>query len=126
VSTRTAFTLPTDPNGFYQVTADPGRWRLDVVPPADSPLPRKIVQVDLDGADLGVSALPAVQISQPLAVVGTVKGVAPGVADAPVADAMVNFFSLDTTARSVFLGSARTDAKGQYQAVLPDVAQPGP
>jgi carboxypeptidase family protein len=125
VTTRTAFTLPTDSNGIYHVIADAGRWRFEIVPPADSSLPRKIVQVDLDGADPGDSALPAVQISPPLKVVGTVKGSAPNVADSLVADAMLSFYSLDTNGRSVFLGSARTDPQGRYEAVLPDVKQPG-
>jgi hypothetical protein len=62
-----------------------------------------------------------VQISPPLQVVGTVKG-SPAVV---VADALINFFSLDSSGMSVFLASARTDAQGRYTAVLPDVAQPG-
>jgi len=125
ISGRTAFTVPTDKNGIYHLTADGGRWRFEVVPPADSTLPRKIFQVDLDPSDPGESALPAVQISPALVVVGTVSGSSAGVPPAVVADALINFFSLDSNGLSVFLASARTDAQGRYTAILPDVAQPG-
>jgi hypothetical protein len=42
-----------------------------------------------------------------------------------IPDAIVSFFSLDSTGSSVLLGTARTDAQGRYAAILPDVAQPG-
>jgi hypothetical protein len=58
-------------------------------------------------------------------VAGTVHGAPPGQADQPVANATVSFFALDANGNGVLLGSAPTDAKGQYQAILPDVAQPG-
>jgi len=125
VTARTADTVLTDLAGGYSVTADAGRWRFEVIPPASSPLPRKIVQVDLDGSVLGPSSLPAIQISSPLQVVGTVKGGASGAIALPIQDVIVSFFSLDSTGSSVFLGSARTDAQGRYTAILPDVAQPG-
>jgi hypothetical protein len=126
VTTRTAYTVPTDSNGIYHVVADAGRWRFEVVPPAGAVLPRKIVQVDLDATLTADVALPAVEISPPLEVVGTVKGTgAPGSLETPIADAMLNFFSLDSTGRSVFLGGARTDPQGRYTAILPDVKQPG-
>jgi len=123
VATRTADTVSTDPGGGYQIIADAGRWRFEVTPPASSTLPRKIVQVNLDGT-IPNDTLPAIQISSPLEVVGTVKGAAPGVPATAVPDAIVSFFSLDSTGSSVFLGSARTDAQGRYTAILPD-AQPG-
>jgi hypothetical protein len=125
ITGRTASTVPTDANGVYRVIADGGRWRLEVVPPVDSPLPRKIFQVELDGTDPAESELPAVQISRPLEVVGTVRGSPAGAPAVLVADALLNFFSLDSSGTSVFLASARTDAQGRYKAVLPDVAQPG-
>jgi len=124
VTARTAQTAATDKNGGYSFTADAGRWRLEVIPPAGSPLPRKIVQVDLD-ASVSDATLPAIQISSPLQVVGTVRGAAPGVLDVVVQDAIVSFFSLDSSGNSVLLGTARTDAQGRYAAILPDVAQPG-
>jgi hypothetical protein len=125
ITGRRASTVATDANGVYRVSADGGRWRFEVVPPVDSPLPRKIFQVDLDGADPAESELPAVQISRPLEAVGTVRGSSAGAQPVLVADALINFFSLDSTGTSVFLASARTDAQGRYKAVLPDVAQPG-
>ena len=124
VTTRSAYTVPTDSNGLYHLIADAGRWRLEVVPPATSPLPRKIVQVDLDGSQPAEAALPAVQISAPLEAVGTVRGSSPP-PDLPVADAVVSFYALDSNGGSVFLGSSRTDAQGRYTAIVPDVAQPG-
>ena len=66
-------------------------------------------------------------ISNALHVGGTVRGrLSPGGADALVANAMVNFFSVDLNGHSVFLGGSRTDTQGHYDAYLPDVAQPGP
>jgi hypothetical protein len=123
VTTRAAPPTATDPNGVFSLVADPGRWRITVVPPAGANLPRNIVQVDLDAADPGPSPLPAIRLWPPVEVVGTVKGgPAP---DAVIAGAMVSFFSLDVSGQhSFFLGSALTDAKGRYAAILPDVAQP--
>lgn len=123
VTTRTAFTTPTDSNGIYHLVADGGRWRFEIVPPPDAALPRNIVQFDLDAADPGESALPAIRISSPLEAVGTVKGSMPGAADAVVSGAQVSFFALDASGHSIFLGSGLTDAQGRYQAILPDVAQ---
>ena len=124
VTTRNGFTLATDANGIYHLVADAGVWRLEVVPPADSPLPRKIVQVVLEGTDLGETALPTIQISPALHAVGSVCG---GVCrlDTVVAGATVSFYSVDSNGRSVLLGSALTDRNGHYEAVLPDVADPG-
>jgi hypothetical protein len=128
VTNRTV-SISTDANGNYRIVADAGRWRFELVPPSDARLPRKIVQVDLDGSDPGESALPTVQISTPLKVWGTVKGTAPGVADSPIAGALVSFFALDASGHSVFLGSAITQTQsssvGQYEVTLPDVAEPG-
>jgi hypothetical protein len=125
IAGRTAVTVPTDANGVYRLAADGGRWRLEVVPPTDSTLPRKIFQVDLDPNDPGESALSTVQISPALVVVGTVRGSSGSGPTVQVADALINFFSLDSNQTSVFLASARTDAQGRYTAILPDVAQPG-
>ena len=127
VPTRTAFTTPTDGSGIFHLVADAGSWRFEIVPPAGTPLPRAIVGVLLDGADLGESQMGPLQISDALHVGGTVRGrLSPGGADALVANAMVNFFSVDLNGHSVFLGGSRTDAQGHYDAYLPDVAQPGP
>jgi len=124
VTTRALPPTATDLKGVFSLAGDPGRWRITVVPPAGANLPRKIVQVDLDAANPGPSPLPAIRLSPPLEVVGTVKwGPAP---DAVIPGAMVSFFSLDASGQhSFFLGSALTDAKGRYAAILPDVAQPG-
>jgi hypothetical protein len=124
VTTRAAPPTATDPNGIFSLVGDPGRWRITVVPPAGSNLPRNIVQVDLS-AEPGPSALPAIRISPPLQVVGTVTGSAPPAQAVVIGGVMVSFFSLDVSGHSLFLGSALTDAKGRYAAILPDVAQPG-
>ncbi len=127
VPTRTAFTTPTDGSGIFHLVADAGSWRFEIVPPAGTPLPRAIMGVVLDGADLGESQMEPLLISNALHVGGTVRGrLSPGGADALVANAMVNFFSVDLNGHSVFLGSSRTDTQGHYDAYLPDVAQPGP
>jgi hypothetical protein len=127
VPTRTAYTTPTDGFGTFHLVADAGNWRFEIVPPAGTPLPRAILGVFLDGADLGESQMPSLQISKALHVGGTVTGrLSPGGADTLVANAMVSFFSVDLNGHSVFLGSSPTDALGHYDAYLPDVAQPGP
>jgi carboxypeptidase family protein len=123
VTTRSAFTLATDATGIYHLVADAGVWRLEVVPPAGSSLPRKIVQVVLDAADAGETALPTIQISPALHAVGSVCGGACRT-DTAVAGATVSFYSLDSNGRSVLLGSAVTDRSGRYEAILPDVADP--
>jgi hypothetical protein len=125
LTTRSAPTVSTDSLGVFNLTLDAGRWRFEVAPPSNSPWPRKIVQIDVDGSDVGPSALPDIVLSTPLTVGGVVKGSAPGGAQPKVADALVSFYALDASGHSVFLGSGLTDTNGQYSAVLPDVAQPG-
>ena len=126
LTTRPAFTTPTDSTGLYHLVADPGLYRIEIVPPAESGLPRKIVQFDL-GTDPAESPLAGIQMSPPLMAGGSVCGNSFTPCATPVAGATVSFFSLDASgAHSIFLGSALTDAKGHYSAVLPDVAQPGP
>src|SRR5207237_129259 len=49
LTTRAAFSIPTTADGIWHITADPGRYRVEIVPTADSGLPRKIVQLDLPG-----------------------------------------------------------------------------
>jgi hypothetical protein len=126
LTTRTAFTTPTDAAGLWHVIADPGRYRVEIVPPPDTGLPRKIVQIDLNSTDPREVPLPPIVISPPLEIVGTVHGAPPLGVDGPVAGATVSFFSLDASGtQSLFLGSALTDAQGRYRAIVPDVAQPG-
>jgi len=124
VTTRSATSTPTDANGFYHLVADPGRWRFEVVPPADVTLPHAVAQFDLDGGDPGETQLPAIRISSPVQLVGTVKGVKPGSADAAVAGAQVTFFTVDLSGASFQLGTALTDEQGHYQVIVPDVSQP--
>lgn len=135
LTARLADTIATNAAGIWYLTADPGRYRLEVVPPADTGLPRKVVQFELgkaSGNDL--VQLPEIALSPPLTAGGTVCGPSnPPVANAtvcgsqnpPVANATVSFYALDANGHSVLLGSAPTDAQGRYKAVLPDVAQPG-
>jgi hypothetical protein len=122
VPTRT-ITTSTDLNGNFRFAADPGSWRLDIVPPADTRLPRTIVSVTLSPGDPQDSALDPIRIAQPLPVGGVVSGrISPGAANTLVSNAMVSFFALDASGRSVFLGGGRTDPAGHYDVVLPDVA----
>jgi hypothetical protein len=114
---RPAASTATDASGSFTIVGDAGRYRLEVVPPASAELPRKIVSVDL-----GVGAqFPAVQLSSPLTVVGTVTNAA----GTPVGGATVDFFAFDSSGtRSVLIGSGLANASGQYRAVLPDVPAP--
>lgn len=106
-------------SGLFELAGDPGSYRLELAPPPESGLPRKIVTLELPEAG---GLLPEVRLSPPLQAVGTITGSRPGAASEPVAGATVEFFALDASGtKAVSLGSAVTDAKGRYQAVLPDV-----
>jgi hypothetical protein len=123
VTTRSASISLTDATGIYHLVADGGRWRFEVAPPADAVLPHTVAQFDLDPADPGESSLPAIRISPPLQLVGTVRGVKPGVPDMPISGAQVTFFGLDVSGLSFQLGSALADEQGRYEVVVPDVAR---
>jgi len=121
VSSRVAATTPTDANGNFSITADPGQYRLDVAPPASSGLPGKEVVIDLEA---GSATLSDIVLAQPLQVVGTVVGSSLS-GNTPLAGATVEFFALDSTStRSISLGTGITDSSGRYRAVLPDVSDP--
>src|SRR5205085_12434350 len=96
------------------IFADPGRYRFEVLPPPESQLPRKIIELDLEAQGPAETVLPTIQISPALLVVGTVCGNPSGAtcptSAAAVAGAGVSFFSVDASgAHGVFLGSALTD-----------------
>ena len=124
ISGRAAFTTATDSAGVFHIIGDAGHYRVEIVPPHSAGLPRKTVQIELAEGGGPEYPLGAIQISPPLTVYGTVLG--PGGAGAPVANATVDFFAIDASGKAtVFLGTGLTDASGHYQAVLPDVPQPG-
>jgi hypothetical protein len=127
LTSRVATTTSTDSAGIWHISADPGRYRVEIVPTADSGLPRKVVQMDLPVPAFDSIEIPMPQIvmSPPLVVAGTVHGAPPGQADQPVANATVSFFAQDANGHGILLGTAPTDAKGQYQVILPDETQPG-
>ena len=122
ITTRSAFTTPTGTDGVWKMTADPGTYRIEVVPTADSGLPRKIVQIPLPATGNAgqLYQMTTIPLSPPLLVGGTVTG-----NSQPVVNATVSFFALDAAGHGVLLGTAPTDANGHYTVVLPDVAQPG-
>jgi hypothetical protein len=116
----------TDAAGLYHLIGDSGAYRVEVVPPVETGLPRKLVQLDLSLAGGVETVLPIIQISPPLEVVGTVHGAALGARDAPVPGTTVDFFAPDASGLlTIFLGTGLTDAQGRYKAILPDVAHPG-
>jgi hypothetical protein len=122
VTSRVAEAQPTDAQGKFQIVADAGSYRLVITPPPSSGLPNKTVVVTVAQ---GSVALPTLQLSQPLEVVGTVSGNSTGSALVPLAGATVEFFALDSTGvHSLSLGSGITDSSGHYKALLPDVEQP--
>lgn len=126
ISGRAAFTTATDSGGLFHVIGDAGRYRVELVPPHATGLPRKTVQIELGQGGGGETGLPAMQLSPPLTVVGLVHGQTPAGTDGPVAGATVDFFALDASGKAtVFIGTGLTDKSGNYSAVLPDVPQPG-
>jgi hypothetical protein len=119
VTGRSASTTPTDGSGTFTIVGDPGQYRLEIVPPAATGLPRTIVAVELPATS--PATLPTVQLPAPLAVVGTVTYGA----GQPVIGATVDFFALDASgSRTNLIGSGLTDSQGRYRAVLPDVPSP--
>jgi len=121
VGARTARATSTDAAGSFTIVGDRGRYRLEVLPPSATGLPRKIVSLELGGAGQATQ-FPTLQLSAPLTVVGTVSRAA---SQAAVVGATVDFFALDASGtRSVLIGSALSDSLGRYRAVLPDVPTP--
>jgi hypothetical protein len=122
VSSRSAQATPTDTNGRYTITGDPGQYRVEFVPPLSPPttLPRKLVTFTLL-AQPTQQTLPSVHLGSPLEVVGTVRAGANG---APIGLATVDFFALDSTSHAVVIGTGVTDTTGVYKIVLPDVLNP--
>jgi hypothetical protein len=121
VGARTARATSTDADGSFAIVGDRGRYRLEVLPPSATGLPRKIVSLDLGGA-AQATRFPILQLSAPLTVVGTVSRAA---SQAAVVGATVDFFALDSSGtRSILIGSGLSDAQGRYRAVLPDVPTP--
>ena len=121
VSGRVAQVLPTDSTGHYQLIGDAGgQYRLDITPPRDLGLPRRAVVIDVGTAD--GPTLPDVGLPSAVEAVGTVTARSTAT---PVAGATVEFFALDAGGRhAISLGSAITDEKGRYKAVLPDAEDP--
>jgi hypothetical protein len=121
VGARTARATSTDAGGSFTIVGDRGRYRLEVLPPAATGLPRKIVSLELGGAGQP-TRFPTLQLSAPLTVVGTVSRAASQTA---VVGATVDFFALDSSGtRSILIASGLSDAQGRYRAVLPDVPTP--
>ena len=110
--------------GVYQLTGDPGVYRVEFVPPSSSGLPRRQVALTLlDSSSSAAQVLPTVTLAPPLEAVGTVHG--PGDARPPVAGATVDFFAVDASGEhALLIGSGVTDDQGHYRALLPDVGEP--
>jgi hypothetical protein len=123
ISSRTAVVTPTDSNGRYVITGDPGQYRVEFVPPLSPPttLPRKLVTFTLL-AQPAQQILPSVHLASPLEMVGTVRAGANGL---PVGLATIDFFALDSASRAVVIGTGVSDkTTGVYKIVLPDVLNP--
>lgn len=121
VTSRTATSTQTDVYGLYRLTGDRGLYRLEILPPPSTGLPRKIVQVELTGTGQSVG-LPDIALAQPVEVVGRVHGAPSGGVDTFISGATVDFFALDAKGTSsILLGTSVTDVNGQFKAVLPDV-----
>jgi Cys-rich repeat protein len=124
VSGRAATTTQTDAYGAFTLVGDPGTYRLEIAPPAESNDARQIAFIDLN--PLGpltdtAQPLPPLGLPPPLVVVGTVTGPAA----ASVAGATVAVYAVSSSGDSaVFLGGAVTSSDGRYRLVLPDVSEP--
>jgi hypothetical protein len=117
---RMAEAAPTDMSGSYTILGDPGEYRVHILPPASSGLPRRQVSLTLSAAPK--QTLPPVTLYFPLEAVGTVRGPPPFFT--PVPGATVDFFALDVSAQAVPIGSGVSDSQGRYRAVLPDAEDP--
>lgn len=127
ITTRAAATTPTDTRGVFHLVADPGVYRVEIIPPASTGLPRRIVSIELPEDTSGAETpIDPILLSPPLAVVGTILGqLSPGAATTKIAGAAIAFYALDAASHSVFLGGGTSDANGQFRVVLPDVQNPG-
>ena len=121
VSGRVAQVLPTDATGHYHLIGDAGgQYRLDITPPHDLGLPQRTVAIDVGAA--GGPELPDVFLPNAVEAVGTITAIS---TTTPVVGATIEFFALDATGKhAISLGSAITDDKGRYKAVLPDAPDP--
>jgi Carboxypeptidase regulatory-like domain len=122
VASRGTQSTTTDAAGAFSFFLDRGRHRVEIVPGAESGLPRTILVVDVPASPAPV-ALPPLRIAPPHELVGTVR--APGNPARSLPGATIDFYALDSTGkRSVLIGNAIADSAGAYTAVLPDVPQP--
>jgi hypothetical protein len=123
VTGRMASTTTTDTSGSFTIIGDPGQYRLEIVPPVATGLPRTIVAVELPGTGQAAT-LPPLQLSTALDAVGTVTKTTTN-GNQPLVGATVDFFALDASGtRTIFIGSGLTDSQGHYRAILPDVPSP--
>lgn len=121
--TRSATTTSTERDGSAIITGDPGTYRVEVVPPADSGFPVRITNFVLDPAEDNTD-IAILQIQPAIVVTGEAR-TASGRGTTGVAGATVNFFTKDPqTGASVLLCSAATAPGGQYTCILPDGANP--
>jgi hypothetical protein len=124
VTGRAGIATPTDASGTFRLIADPGRYRVEIVPPLDAGLPRTFATFELKGSGTTNSpeALAPVYVAPPLHLFGTVSRRSGAT---PITGAAVQFFALDSTrTRAVLIGGALTDANGAYHAVVADLPNP--
>jgi Carboxypeptidase regulatory-like domain len=120
VTGRTGTASATKADGSFELTGDPGLYRLSVLPPPETGLPLTYAVVALSGTG-DVVTLPPITIAPPVEVVGTVFGEG----KSPIEAATVEFYAIDSThQRAVLIGSALSDSTGRYRVVLPDVPNP--
>jgi hypothetical protein len=124
VTGRAGIATPTDASGTFRLIADPGRYRVEIVPPLDAALPRTFVTVEIKGSGTTSSpeAIGPLYVAPPLHLFGTISRRSGAT---PIAGAAVQFFALDSTrARAVLIGGGLTDANGAYHAVVADLPNP--
>ena len=120
LASRAAVAATTDAAGVFKLTIEPGTYRIEVVPTADSGQPRQISYAEIPASD--AVELDAIQLSPPLVLAGSVRGRS----GSTVAGATVDVYSVNTAGdAAVHLGSAITDPAGRFRVVVPDVPAPG-
>jgi hypothetical protein len=110
-------TTTTDDTGTFALALDSGLYRLDLDPPAGSPLPRLTQTNVVVPSTPGMTTWHAVTLPAGAVVEGTVRG-PDGM---PVPLAAVRFFepAASVTAEPALRAQTRADMQGHYRAVIP-------
>ncbi len=129
-STTTNRALSTEPaealtsqDGTFELSLDPGTWRLEYNSPQLLPISSRLITV-APALEASHTSLPPVSLSVGRTVSGVVTGfIGSTSVVAPVPYAILRFFhvtSVEGRPATILLGSSIADDRGRYQVILPN------